>query len=274
MPIWAAARCTSAAVPYIKAFEWHGNMLLDGAFQLNCSADCAYSEAKSIWPNKRRDILLSLGTGKATRPKPPSYHSYVHLANGVAGRIVDAEGAWEKFITTNEQKDRMFRLNPIYDGVGFEVDDFQKLDEIETQAEEWMNDVSQNGQLSDICDRLIAALFFFRMILADDGVRGGEILCRLPASLLERQNLVHGMLREADSKLFVVEYNGRSGTIYEDIDVKEALSSLDVTAELRFPVKLCDLDTDEITVHVKMRTLGTRKLLPISGSPYVIRSEE
>ena len=272
MSSWAAARCTSAAVPYFKAFEWQGNMLLDGGFQLNCCADCAYSEAKSIWPDKRRDILLSLGTGKATRPKPPSRHSFIRLANGVAGHIVNAEGAWEKFITTNEQKDRMFRLNPRYGGVGFEVDDFQKLDEIENQAEEWMNDVSQNGQLTDICDRLIAALFFFRMIPADDGVRGGEILCRLPASLLERQNLVHGM-READSK-FVVEYNGRSGPIYEDVDVKEAFASLNVTAELRFPVKLHNLVvTDEIAVHVKMRISGTRKYLHISGSPYVIRSE-
>jgi hypothetical protein len=69
-----------------------------------------------------------------------------------------ADGAWDEFYTSM-QKDSIFRLNPTYSGHGFELDEFQKLNEIERQAEEWI--ATQNTRLTTICDRLVDALFFF-----------------------------------------------------------------------------------------------------------------
>jgi hypothetical protein len=274
MPIWAAARCTSAAVPYFKALHRQGLTLIDGGFKLNCPAACAHSEAKCIWPGKPCDIFLSLGTGRATRRhSPPLRHKLIGLA--------DAEEAWDRFQATLQQKDGVFRLNPTYSGTGFTLYEVEKLNEIERQVEEWI--ATQNALLTDICGHLIAALFFFRFGSAEDGGQIGEIHCRLPAGLKERQNLVGAMLQEADSNLFVVEYDDcRLSGIRTYISVAGALGG-GSTAELCLRARLEDLPAvGTTTIHVKMRSLYGRQLvgsqhlqwLPISGSPYTRRQME
>jgi hypothetical protein len=275
MPIWAAARCTSAAVPYFKALQRQGLTLIDGGFKLNCPAACAHSEAKCIWPGKPCDILLSLGTGKATsHHSPPVRHKLrvISLAQSVIGDLTDAEGAWDKFQATLQQRDGVFRLNPTYYGPGFTLDEIEELNEIERQVEEWIP--TQDALLTDICDHLIAALFFFRL---EDGGQTGEIHCRLPPGLKERHSLFGAMLQEADSNLFVVEYKDRrSSGIRTYISVAGALDP-GSTAELCLRASLKNLPpVATTTIHVKMRSLYRRQLvgfqhlkwLPISGSPY------
>ena len=113
MPVWAAARCTSATFPYFKPLEWKGHMLFDGGFKLNCPAARAYSEAKSIWPQKHCDILLSLGTGVTPNRPPPKLRTLIGVATAIAGDISDAEKAWHEFQDGPLQR---FRLNPGYHG--------------------------------------------------------------------------------------------------------------------------------------------------------------
>src|SRR5271154_1461857 len=83
MPTWAAARSTSAAMPYFEAFHWRGRLLLDGGFQVNCPAACALTEAKCIWPEKRRDTLVSLGTGKSENGEQETSHNILRLLKKV-----------------------------------------------------------------------------------------------------------------------------------------------------------------------------------------------
>jgi hypothetical protein len=278
MSLWAAARCTSAAVPYFKPLEWQGQILLDGGFKLNCPASCAYSEAQSIWPDKHCDILLSLGTGRSTsnRLLSPAHNTIFRVAHAAAKDMTDAEAGWDEFMAKPLSKDGIFRLNPTYTGSGFELDEFQKLDEIERQAEEWIT--TQSATLHNICDQLIASLFFFHPLSwLQDGVHTGEILCRLPVGLGARQNLIDRMRQEIDPNLFVVEYNHSGGLTRVHIDVADALKSFDETAELYFPLKLHDFPAG-VKIHVMMRSLCTPQSAniprfewwPISGSPYVV----
>jgi hypothetical protein len=260
MPIWAAARCTTAAVPYFKPLEWQGQILLDGGLELNCPAACADTEAKSIWPDKRCDILLSLGAGRGKNDQP--------LAPGFTP---DTDAAWDGFYASSPppQKHILFRLSPTYSGTGFKLDEFGKLYEIEKQAEEWVS--TQKPLINSICDRLIAALFFFRPFgRTTDGVLDGEIVCRLPAGLGARQRLVEAMLQQ-DLNRFVIEYNGRLPGMHMNVSIGGILDGYSPAAEFRLPVKLKDLSISGRTrVHIEMRSLRRVKTLPISGSPFLI----
>ena len=270
MTVWEAARCTSAAYPYFKPLKWDGKILLDGGYKLNCPAACANSEANSIWPRKHCDILLSLGTGTTPDLSSSMPNTLFGVAKTFFGDLLDAEKAWGEFMGGPLQK---HRLNPVYHGTAFELDSVRKLNEIENQTERWI--ATQNVALTNICDHLIAALFFFRpMGQIRDGVQVGEILCRLPVDLEARQRLFEGMFLKTDSDLFAVMYNGK---ILARIN-NGALKDICPNAELCLGVRLSGLPTTgAIEVDVNMQRLGTHQpvkssqWLPISGSPYVIR---
>jgi hypothetical protein len=278
MPVWAAARCTSAALPFFKAFTWQGQMLIDGGFQLNCPAASAVSEAKCIWPDKRCDILLSLGTGTPETPDSPSSHNFAKMVSAIAHRITDATGAWVQFRDNAPRRHSLFRLNPEYRGRGFAFDAFQKLDEIERQAGSWIGTAGASSQIGFICDQLIASLFFFRSVESTErSTFAGEILCRLPVDLPARQNLIDGMLKESDLNLFMVQYSGRGEQL---IHVAESLRNVRPGHELRIIVKPSVLPTNagRIDAQIKMRNLGRDacalpRWSPISGSPYVLQED-
>ena len=275
LPLWAAARCTSAAVPYFKPFEWQGRMLIDGGFKFICPAACAYFEALSIWPRKQCDILLSLGTGSAGNRQPlkaPKKRSRATPAT--ADEMADAEQAWNEFKVGHQNlKDRLFRLNPAFGGAGYAPDKHQKLDEVERQAEEWI--ATQNSPLTHICHQLIAALFFFRLLKpAEGGMQVGEIVCRLPVGLEARRELIDRMLLKG-SKLFVVEFEGCPPETRLIVNAPPALRRLDATDELCLRVEPLNLSaTGAMKIHIRMQSLGmpqpedAEKWLPISGSPY------
>ena len=277
IPVWAAARGTSAAVPYFKPLEWQGQMFLDGGFKLNCPSACAYSEAKCIWPDKRCDVLLSLGTGRAmNRQQPPVKKNLFRLAYAVADDMTNAEEAWTKFKMELPRKDGIFRLTPAYSGSGFALDECQKLNEIERQAEAWI--ATQNSPLTHICHQLIAALFFFRLLgPAEGGMQVGEIVCRLPVGLEVRQKLIDHMLLKG-SKLFVVEFEGCPPETRLIVNAPPALRRLDATDELCLRVEPLNLSATGATkIHIRMQSLDMHQLgdaekwLPISGSPYPIQ---
>ena len=110
-------------------------MLFNGGFQLNCPAARGYSEAKSIWPHTHCDILLSLGTGTTLNRSPHELHTLFGVTAAIAGDISDAERAWDDFQDGPKQR---FRLNPVYRGKGFELDDVRQLNDIQKQIEEWI----------------------------------------------------------------------------------------------------------------------------------------
>ena len=107
------------------------------------------------------------------------------------------------------------------------------------------------NEITLLRDQLIAALFFFNPTGSPEhGVRGGEILCRLPVNLEARQQLINAMLAESDSN-FVAEYDGVKRC--EDINTKQSLSNIHPGDELRIQVNLPKLPHgSKVLVHIKM----------------------
>jgi hypothetical protein len=192
----------------------------------------------------------------------------------VVHHTTDADGAWDAFLGSLKEKEGIFRLNPEYEGAGFALDEFRKLDKIESQAQQWI--ANQNGALTDICNQLIAALFFFRPLgPIEEGVQKGEILCRLPTDLEARQILVNRMLhvQEEDLNLFEVQYIDEIRARSIVVEVLENPPADDVC----FQVSLHGIPVAvEVKIHVKMRSLITTHSVwsPISGSPYDLRDAE
>jgi hypothetical protein len=208
-------------------------------------------------PIKHCDILLSLGTG----------NKFYFLARQLIEKMIDANAAWQKFINSSSlaQQTNIFRLSPTYEGIGYDLDDFGKLDDIESETERWM--ATQDKALTNICNKLIASLFFFRLTANCKG----EILCRLPVEAY--QDLVKGMREEAHSNpvIFMVEYDEERDV---PIDVAKVLSGPASSTGLCFHVTLPKPPRKKVLVT--MRTLGVQEeqWLPISGSPYVIPEDK
>ena len=123
--------------------------------------------------------------------------------------------------------------------------------------------------MNNVCDRLIAALFFFCPSSdVHDGVQVGKIFCRLPPK--EGSQLINRILTKADLPLFAVKYNDET----VDITIDNNLPSND---EPWFEVTRCGgVPTTAggvIKVDVEMRSLQKTQFpwLPISGSSYNIR---
>jgi hypothetical protein len=283
MPSWAAARCTSAATPHFSAFQWQGQALLDGCFRSSCPAKLGLEEANDIWPEKRCDVLVSLGTGKSASQNESSSTRDVLSASGKTVDIVSsAEDLWNQALAHAENdttlKERLFRLNPIYQGDGFVYDDHEKLGRIAAQAKQWLDTPYAHGQLANVSGRLISALFFF--VLAgriDNGTQRGQILCRLPTDLSERCRLVGAMRHLPASRLFRVTHvdNPREP---EFADARESLLDLLPGFELRVPVTIEGLpDVGRVDIEIEMlnvcqrSTMETEMWSPISASPYTLR---
>jgi len=272
MPVWAAARCTSAASPFFKPLLWNGHTLFDGGFTLNCPAASAYSEAQHIWPGKRGDILLSLGSGTTRNNLPSDFRSPLDTAMTVVGHMTDAQTAWAQFWQEHSQSSSLFRLDPVYHSE-FKLDDVNKLEAIQKQTEEWI--LRKDEEVSKICDHLIAALFFFRpSSKIYNGEQVGEILCRLPIE--EGRKLAVGMFLQADLPLFAVQCS--DGTLAE-VNTNEAFRDFQSTDELRLEVtrRSAVPITSDIRIDIQMRSLDKNAKftwLPISGSPYLIGERE
>jgi predicted acylesterase/phospholipase RssA len=67
MPLWAAARATSAAPTFFPPY----GSLIDGGVFINNPALSAYAAARRMWPDEKQ-LVVSIGTGGMTRPIDPS----------------------------------------------------------------------------------------------------------------------------------------------------------------------------------------------------------
>jgi patatin-like phospholipase/acyl hydrolase len=62
-PIYQAARATSAAPTYYLAQTIYGKKYVDGGAGHNNPAQLAKLEAEKLWPGRRIDVIVSIGTG-------------------------------------------------------------------------------------------------------------------------------------------------------------------------------------------------------------------
>ena len=283
MPTWVAARCTAAAYPYFKGFEWNNEYLLDGGFVVNCPAELAIDETRCLWPDRSMDTLVSVGTGATHVNNDPSHvdvqsqDDLLKVAETAINVVTNSEKLWKDFERYHKSnKDRINRLQPTY-GQTFRLDAVKKLDTISKEVEMWLKTIPD--QIDLISNQLIAALFFFKPSVLDTQSRtqSGSIECRLPPDLSERKTLAYALKNVASAhqrQLFTVDIPGRDRS-GEPIRVAvRLLEDLEPGAELSIPVTFDHLPLigGSSTIDIKLCSVfgSVEGRYSISGCPFKI----
>ncbi|KAI1453420.1 hypothetical protein F4805DRAFT_443421 [Annulohypoxylon moriforme] len=232
MKIWEAARATTAATPSFKVFQKAetGDQYVKSISRNACPVEVAQEEMKLIWSdvaNSPPDIMLSVGAGcntkdshtfqggKFTLPNsdvsssmsaspPPSTRNPLSKLAREADKSDDqtCNRIWDNFITgkftsnspdITEERQRYIRISPELNILAPKFDDIQRIDEIEREAEEVLQ---QNiFEIKETAHRLIASTFFFEKELGSvkqtpSGYTcKGSICCRFRNSSDEMKGL-------------------------------------------------------------------------------------
>jgi len=280
MPTWVAARCTSAAVPYFKGYEWNGEHLLDGGFVANCPAELALDEACCVWPNRRMDTLVSIGTGasKVFHDNHSQDDRLLKIAETAIDVVSSSQKLWAEFTKHHSSEmGRIFRLQPEYE-THFPLDAVNKVDIISQEVETWLALHTNRDQIDRISNQLIASLFFFKFSALDrqSGTQSGSIECRLPPGLSERRAMVTALITVARARqLFTVDISGRGGSgahvsgplLYledlfqvpgRELSIPVTIEHLPLVTRPTIDIKLCHIFGNEVSQY------------SISGCPFTI----
>jgi len=275
MPTWIAARCTSAAFPFFKGYEWNGEHLLDGGFVVNCPAELALDEARCVWPNRRMDTLVSIGTGASIA----SHDNHLQgdplkFAETAVHALSSSQELWAEFTKHHSSEmGRIFRLQPEYE-THFPLDAVNKVDIISQEVETWLT--LHGDQIDRISNQLIASLFFFKISALDrqSCTQSGSIECRLPPGLSERQAMVNALITVARARqLFTVDISGRGGSGEHVSGALRYLEDLLPGAELSIPVTIKHLPRARpSTIDIKLCHIFGNEVsqYSISGCPFTI----
>ncbi|KAK5051360.1 hypothetical protein LTR84_003012 [Exophiala bonariae] len=218
LAVWEAARATSAAPGFFKAFHKDSNRhtYWDGALKLNNPIFAADDERRNIWPEASEllhlpDIALSVGTGifpeaKAARQKHdpgPRYgagvidgvKTFIHIGVDAVAQCLDCERVWENYVqgvlpNNNNTSMRFHRLNVPFSGDKIELDHVDKMDDLENRTNQYFaSDTQQHSQkLDEIAMQMTATLFYFEVtgsekLQAPGIVIHGTIKCRFPRTV-------------------------------------------------------------------------------------------
>ena len=231
LSIWEAARATSAAPGYFKAFycSKNGHTYEDGALKLNNPVLAADYERQVIWPERAHlspDVLVSIGTGyfpdvktKSSDPGPAigiglvdGVKAFINIAKGFGENQLDCERTWNEYMQCTfsdqpEMQNRFHRLSLKINGSKIDLDAVDQLDKLEHLTKQQFHNKSRG--ISDVAGQLIASLFYFEVITRVGPRITGIIRCRLPKDSHTEgslQKLARGLGRMHPSSELVHEY--------------------------------------------------------------------
>lgn len=227
MRIWEAALATSAAPPYLAAFEKEETKTtyVDGAVYANCPAQVALTEVENLWPHNgaQLDTLLSLGTG-VQGPKDRKIPSIVNFGffravRGMIQRQLDSKSTWETFSRQHAPaniRSRLRRFDPPLKGDYIDIYDCAKLPDLVDAASLWVEG-SGKSMIEEMANILIANLFFFEpdseeLVHPDTHLQApSEVYETLPGSIRCRVAYDNPDLKKLLSKIV-------SGFYYAEVD--------------------------------------------------------
>ena len=143
-----AVDATSAAPTYFPTVEVNGAWLIDGGVIVNNPTMTAYAEAKKIWPDDNIQIL-SVGTGKRTRPIPgqesSEYGALRWFAHDLIGIVTD-----ETIVHMQAETilgDKYLRVNSELKKADDDMDNVKQgnLDNLKNLGRKWWNDYGQKA---------------------------------------------------------------------------------------------------------------------------------
>jgi hypothetical protein len=181
-------------------------------------------EATNIWPTKKLDILLMLGSGLP------------HLENQkVLALDVESPGQWSHLMSkwvealmsgwVVEVTPVIFQLNPIISS-DFGLDDVCRIAEISRDTDRWLR--KRNDTIVEVANHFVAGLFCYTSspLVA---MQLGTISCRLPWDLEARVKLVAHLITVAHHReLFIATCTGASTNIDPIVELKSLCHGQDL----------------------------------------------
>jgi hypothetical protein len=202
----------------------------------------AQQEADEVWPNRKLDIHLKLGTSLEWRPG-----------------------------TSSEWRPGTIGLAPGY-LKEFAHNDVQRISQISNETTSWLK--YHKDVMVRIANHLIAGLFFFtRRPSSLSGILAGEISCRLPLHLEERTKLVAHLSQVSEFHcLFVIRCHGK----VTKIGAHKVLAQLRHGQNLAIQVNedIYQIKGSEVEIDVKMTDIFDYSGVEysISGSPFLVQT--
>ena len=149
-PVWEAVRATSAAPLFFEpvTLKTSRATFVDGGVRANNPIFEVASEAGRIWPGREIGSLVSLGTGtvfvKRFDPKKSKLHE---VLKSLADIAMDADGRAREWKQSQQGKKlesdgKYFRFSPPQGDVKIEMDEFERLPEMEAMAVPYMVDIA------------------------------------------------------------------------------------------------------------------------------------
>ncbi|KAF5717819.1 hypothetical protein FMUND_5550 [Fusarium mundagurra] len=277
LPLWKAARCTSAAPMYFEHVSHAGHECRDGGLKENNPIQVALNESRKIWEEPTHDVILSLGSGQARYPATEPVSTAIipkwlsHLFSTLVSTM-NGEDAWDKFRRSQDGRiiDRASRFNVRFDGsTEPALDDVNAITSMETAAKKATfyerpsrslfsatSGIIQEDALHRMADRLRASLYFFDLgSITKHGavtIIHGWICCRLMPNDQGFKELLSRTLR------FIVR-----GKVYE-------FKRVPIDQPLRFAVEFQHQHLDEpIRIDVNF---GATHSTTISGFPMTLKT--
>ncbi|KAF9762619.1 hypothetical protein IL306_003360, partial [Fusarium sp. DS 682] len=204
LPLWKAARCTSAAPMYFEHISHAGHECRDGGLKENNPIQVALNESRKIWEDANYDVILSVGSGHARYPAAEPVSTAIipkwlaHLFSTLVSTM-NGEDAWDRFLRSQDKRirDRASRLNLRFDGsTEHALDDTNAIASMEAAAKKTTfyervsvspfsatSGIVEGDALQCMADKLRASLYFFELAsITKHGavtVIHGWICCRL-----------------------------------------------------------------------------------------------
>jgi hypothetical protein len=274
--IWEAARATAAAFPYFAPSMWREKKLLNGGFRANCPAELGYKEARSVWPQRPLDLLVSLGTGSYNkRSAQPPKNLALKVGRLVVEAITNSTQLWEAFqARVREERSRCFRLDPLL-SKDFGLADVKSLESISDDAEDWLE--NQGHELANISNHLIASLFFCTACATQDvSTWTCQIFCRLPNAVEGKAKLVDRLIKVARNRKLSTAKSSSCATFHCDAEsVLLGWRRAGSHGPIVIPLSVTGLPMGgEVKVHINMADIfrdDPTRFYPISGMPYLVR---
>ncbi|OTA77343.1 hypothetical protein M434DRAFT_402358 [Hypoxylon sp. CO27-5] len=322
--IWEAARATSAMPPYFKPFRKTetGNQYIDGGLRQACPVWVAHQEMNLIWSdvaNSPPDIVLSVGAGcivrnedrlrgdrsslgidsssKTTTPSAKLVGKSSSKLAEAMDNLADYQKrsrTWDQFMArrsssnlleTAEDTSRYIRISPELNIRAPRFDDIQRLDEVEREAEEVLQ---QNiAEIKEVAHRLVASAFFFEK---DGSVKQtpsgytckGSIFCRFRNSSDNMKGLgafLKLSLKGSFEPYFLVE-DDMPGSAAQQLVLTEA-TIRNMYQQGYFDMGPIRIDATKEHTAIKITLclqvspyISGETALPISGFPRQLMSED
>lgn len=165
IPLWSAARATSAAPTYFVPYEYNQYKFVDGGLLANCPVEVAIQEAFAMFPNASIDYILSIGTGIYEKPVT-SGASVLKFGSMMVDIVTDTEriiqntqrwlGSACKGVRTDpiESRSRFIRWNPTIPPFPLDVSEKASIVQMQACAKEYINTQVHLGEVQWIVDKV------------------------------------------------------------------------------------------------------------------------